>query len=611
MNKVTLLALLLFSIISLQANAQAGLQHLYTLAGKSFNYSSHIPEDEVLKLCRAQEAIARQNKDYDNLFVIQQITVNTYCLKGDIGLAVDKAQQMYEEAKKLDSDLGIALSLQAIGNTHMSSDQYKQANTAYAESYEMMSKLDNKFLEIRLLMQQIHTCMFMADAEAMQHYLIEVRKLLDRADIPNKQDYIFYLQCYQTFYNIVIKDEELARLSLQEVNKMNPKEHEFNDLFYKLNSYYYSLIGDYKKALIYNDSTMLASSSNSNLNKYKNLMMDKAELLEKSGNMAEACKTYSIARDLSDSLNMIRYSKQIDSLHVNYWVDKMAIENTAMHNRFLKWFISCASILLLVAIFLIYIARKKNKQLIQSRQRLQTIRQETEASIQSKSLFLSNMSHELRTPLNAIAGFADLLSLEVVDDAEDKKMFGERIIQNADLLLRLFNDVADLSALKDKNIKFTYDTYDAVSLCKNVIGTVENVKKTNATLHFKTSLNKLPLYTDSGRLQQVLINLLVNATKFTPEGTITLSLEVDETNKEVRFTVEDTGCGIPPEKQPQIFERFEKLHEGIQGAGLGLSICQLIVEHVGGKIWIDSSYTQGARFIFTHPLTTTNTPAEL
>ena len=95
---------------------------------------------------------------------------------------------------------------------------------------------------------------------------------------------------------------------------------------------------------------------------------------------------------------------------------------------------------------------------------------------------------------------------------------------------------------------------------------------------------------------------MINATKFTPSGTITLLLDVDAERKEAVFTVEDTGCGIPLDKQSSISSRFEKLHEGVQGSGIGLSLCEFIVGHLNGKIWIDSKYTSGARFIFTHPL---------
>ena len=151
-------------------------------------------------------------------------------------------------------------------------------------------------------------------------------------------------------------------------------------------------------------------------------------------------------------------------------------------------------------------------------------------------------------------------------------------------------------------MQFRFSTYDAVSLCKNVVDTVDKIKQTSAAVIFQTELEKLDLYTDEARLQQLLINLLINATKFTTEGSITLSLEVQE--GKALFSVTDTGCGIAPEKQEQIFNRFEKLDENAQGSGLGLSICQLIIEHFGGKIWIDAEYAAGCRFVFTHPIRT-------
>lgn len=118
---------------------------------------------------------------------------------------------------------------------------------------------------------------------------------------------------------------------------------------------------------------------------------------------------------------------------------------------------------------------------------------------------------------------------------------------------------------------------------------------------FETELSALEMETDPCRLQQVLINLLVNATKFTKEGYITLTLRINEAGVP-EFMVTDTGCGIPLENQEAVFGRFEKLNEGIQGTGLGLSICKLIINRMGGDIRVDSTYSKGARFIFTHPL---------
>lgn len=607
MKKGILLTFLCLCMAFLTAKGETisndeSLKYLYKLACLNFNYSSAVSEEDVLKLCQKMEALARNREDYENLFFIQQITVNSYCLKGDVGLAVNKAQLMYEDAKKLNLDIGLALSIQAMADTYMHSNQYKQALDTFEEAWETLKGVDNKLLKVRLLLQQVHVCMLMEDVAEMQRYLIEASKLLDRSDVPNKDDYAFYLQCYQTFYNIAIADSELAQLSLQEVKRMKTDDVLFNRWYYFLQCRYYELTEDYVKALLYCDSTQQVVEKGHNLNEYKQLMLVQASLMIKNGEKESACRIYNQARILSDSLNMVRYSMQVDSLHVTYWVDQMELENVVMYNRLLKWSLACGIFVLLIAALFIYLALKKNRKLIASKKKLEMLRQETSESIRSKSLFLSNMSHELRTPLNAIVGFADLLSQEIVEDAESKQQFGDRIKQNADLLLKLFNDVADLSALKDKNIQFVFKDCDVVALCRNVVDTVENVKRTNAEVRFVPTLEALELYTDPGRLQQVLINLLINATKFTKEGSITLLLEVNEQENEAVFTIKDTGCGIPLEKQPYIFERFEKLHEGVQGAGLGLSICQLIVEHIGGKIWIDASYTKGACFVFTHPL---------
>ena len=203
--------------------------------------------------------------------------------------------------------------------------------------------------------------------------------------------------------------------------------------------------------------------------------------------------------------------------------------------------------------------------------------QKAERAIKKKNMFLSNMSHEVRTPLNAIVGFSAVLSSD--DDSFDedsRKEFCEIIKVNSFQLLKLINDILDFSDFENDNITFNIRPYDAVKLCKEVVETVSASRKLE-------------------------VELLVNATKFTKEGSIVLKLEMSDRNTAF-FSVTDTGCGIPLEKQELIFERFEKLNDFAQGSGLGLSICKLIVTYMKGRLWVDSNYTQGARFCFTHPL---------
>lgn len=210
------------------------------------------------------------------------------------------------------------------------------------------------------------------------------------------------------------------------------------------------------------------------------------------------------------------------------------------------------------------------------------------------------MSHEIKTPLNALAGFSEILITPGIDD-EVRAQCNDVIRLNSDLLLHLVNDVVDVSCLDVANMRFSVVPHEVVALCRNVVEMLRNIKQTSAEMIFETELSALEMETDPCRLQQVLINLLVNATKFTKEGYITLTLRINEVGVP-EFMVTDTGCGIPLENQEAVFGRFEKLNEGIQGTGLGLSICKLIINRMGGDIRVDSTYSKGARFIFTHPL---------
>lgn len=600
-----LLALLFFGLSIPNINAtptkNESLNHLLVLSGKSLNYSSSISEGQIIALCNKAEAYARAKKDYDNLFRIEQIAINSYCLKGNIGLAVDKARQMYEQARAQNNPLGIALSFQALGDTYLHSNQNAQALQAFADAEQLLENSDDKLVKLRLNIQQMQVAVNLNQPEALQSYLMKARKLLDFSELSDKKSYIFQLLFYQTLYNIHMKEAESAGNSLKQIDQLYGNDKTFARMRHHLAFRYYELIGEYEKALSYCDSTLNAVAAGDNMNEYKHFLVNKAVLLEKIDRKPEACELYNRSEELGDSLNTQRYSQQIDSLHVSYWVDQMALENAAAHNRLLAWILGGALLILIIAIFLIVKVKRQNRALLTSKNQLKNMQKEASDSYQTKSLFLSNMSHELRTPLNAIVGFSQILATGMEVDDETKEQFGSLINQNADLLMKLFNDVATFSALKDSNIKFDFAKCDAVLLCRNVLDTVDKVKRTAAEVNFVSSVNFLEINTDSGRLQQVLINLLINATKFTSSGRITLKLDVTE-QQEAQFTVEDTGRGIPLEKQPHIFERFEKLHEGVQGAGLGLSICQLIINYVGGRIWIDSSYTDGARFVFTHPL---------
>lgn len=224
-----------------------------------------------------------------------------------------------------------------------------------------------------------------------------------------------------------------------------------------------------------------------------------------------------------------------------------------------------------------------------------------EEADQMKSAFLANMSHEIRTPLNSIVGFSDVLAVGG-NTEEEQQTYYQIIKTNSDLLLRLINDILDLSRLEANRVTLTWEECDVVQLCRQVVASVSVSRQSGNQFLFVSDYESFRMTTDIQRMQQVIINLMSNADKFTRKGQITLEFSVNEETEMAVFSVTDTGCGIPKEKQKLVFERFEKLNEYAQGTGLGLSICKLIVHKWKGDIWIDSEYTGGARFMFSHPL---------
>ena len=236
----------------------------------------------------------------------------------------------------------------------------------------------------------------------------------------------------------------------------------------------------------------------------------------------------------------------------------------------------------------------------QAENELRKAKEKAEESDRLKSAFLANMSHEIRTPLNAIVGFSGLLA--VTENMEDKEEYINIINSNNDLLLQLINDILDLSRLEANRVTLTWEECDVVQLCRQVVASVSVSRQSGNQFLFVSDYESFRMTTDIQRMQQVIINLMSNADKFTRKGQITLEFSVNEETEMAVFSVTDTGCGIPKEKQKLVFERFEKLNEYAQGTGLGLSICKLIVHKWKGDIWIDSEYTGGARFMFSHPL---------
>lgn len=225
-------------------------------------------------------------------------------------------------------------------------------------------------------------------------------------------------------------------------------------------------------------------------------------------------------------------------------------------------------------------------------------KEKAEEADRLKSAFLANMSHEIRTPLNAIVGFSSLL--EEAEDAEEKHLYAKIIEENNKLLLQLISDILDLSKIEAGTFDIIPEQVDAQQLCNELLQSMQVRATEQVEILLAPELPELTFTSDKNRLYQVLLNFVTNALKFTSEGSIVIDYRIN--GNEVRFSVQDTGMGIEPEKQEAIFTRFVKLNNFIAGTGLGLPICQSIVTQLGGKIGVESEPGKGSCFWFTHPI---------
>lgn len=582
---------------------------LQQLLDSNLAYDAITPMDSVISWGQQISPMLERDNQIELFFRINQVIVHIHSMRGDIGQAIDQARQMYEKAEALNYDLGLALSSMAIGDAYYCSNMPKEAMSAYKEAinYPIASSKSNYYKE-KAILQIISILMHEGDIQNVEYY----REILSKSEAiqTNVVLQFFSLAADVTYY---IQKNELRKAGeccqkAEQIYKSDEQPY-FHFVYSYMQGQYNEAIGKYQIALQYYDDILMNIKHKMRSINYLNIAYLKANLLIKMGDKVAASHLYEEISVITDSIVSPSYTHRINNLRASYQENKMKVENKAEFNRIFMGSILIGVIMLTAIIFLILHILKQNKKIAESKIRLEQSKLNAENAMQTKSLFLSNMSHEIRTPLSALSGFSNLLTEQGLD-METRRQCGDIIQQNSDLLLKLINDVLDLSNLETKNMKFNFGYFDAITICNNVIDTVNKVKQTQAELRFETSLDSLKIYTDDSRLQQLLINLLINATKFTPQGNITLEVEL-QSEELALFSVTDTGCGIPLEKQKSIFNRFEKLNEGAQGTGLGLSICQLIIERIGGEIWIDSAYTDGCRFCFTHPIHPAETGKEL
>lgn len=567
------------------------------------------------------DSVSKVHKEVpEALFEFRNYTCRYHLIHEDYELAMNEAVRLQILSQKENNKQGMVASCENLGLIYLVIGRDSDAIVAFEKGMEVLKELDNQpDYEIQIMSYMLMSYLKLGQLDKAKKSLDYFDAVLRKMEqIPRFQNtyafrrkrclmYSFYIELY-----VAQKDADKASEAVSNASSCMKEDigADVSSVYNQAMARYYYFTGDYKQALISVDKVLA-------LRNMIDPLKIKVEILKKMGHKDEALKVSKQTLDLVEHQNIKAFNRQLNQLRTLHTLNEK--EKQVRELEFQKVQLNSKQkqligvlILLLILLVLLYLLfryanrtrrlknalQKEQISLLESSEHLRVAKEKAEEADRMKSSFLANISHEIRTPLNAIVGFSQLLG-----DAseEEREEFIKIIGNNTELLLSLVNDVLDLSRLEADSFSLVIKESNIQDCCRNALDSIKHRVEEGVKLTFTCPDEPLYINTDPLRLQQLLVNLLTNAAKFTAAGEINLNFSIDTTKKEIVFSVTDTGIGIPLDKQNSIFNRFEKVDDFKQGTGLGLSICRVIAGRLGGTIRVDSSYTDGARFVFVMP----------
>lgn len=595
-----------------------------TMAELSRYYYNRSMQDSLLYWYAMIDTISRQRQECpDALFSAGSLVCQDYLWAEDYELAMNEAIRQIELADKEHQEYGQARGNYNLALIYQTVGQDSNAVETFRKGLGWLDKnLDRPVLELQFLSDMITSTLRLNLFDESETLLVRYANLLDKM-IQNYETKgynfpVIYHKCQlnSKYSELYTRNGQTGRaydyLKKASVFVSDSLHGFVKYAYYHSEALYYIKLGDNLRALSAIDNALALEDN-------LDMMALKIQVLRRCGQFQEAIQVYKKKLSMNASINNKAFERQLTQLRLlndlndsEKQIRELEHQNAriASKQRQLVYILVTTFVLLILVLVLYHLFRRtrrlKNEllyekdSLVESEKQLRIVKEKAVEANRLKTIFLANISHEIRTPLNSIVGFSELL----VDNSfreEDKVVFASTINRCSELLMNLINDVLELSRLESGNYAFTIRKWDAVALCREILSPFETKLPPGVKLTFAFPAESFLLNTDRFRMHQLLKHLLSNGIKFTQEGEVNLTFEEDAEQGVVRFIVTDTGCGIPVDMHVKVFDRFEKLNEFQQGTGLGLTICQLVAIRFGGSLYIDSSYSEGTRFVFVHP----------
>lgn len=546
----------------------------------------------------------RKNSQWDYFYRTWQLRANALCALGKLQPALQETQRMLNDAKERDNKLGRAMAYKQIGIIYLNMKQTEPAIEALRHYADLMQDEKGDYASLsniyyRMAKAYDYDKAYDQELQVTEEWLGFIDNKAAKDPKARPQEY--YNSCYLARAAAYIGLKHYAQAK-QALDKAAQYAHQNNTSlslhhYYKMQARYYLALGDAAKALLYTDSVRLMTNEQDDRTDEM-----RAQALIMLGQGEEAARIYQRLYHDKDSVFGRDARQHLDELKTLFEVDELKTEQ--QRTKFIYTVVAALTIMLALLILLLYGWRSAMRQK-KANELLRIANERAAVSSKMKAEFIRNISHEIRTPLNIISGFAQILTAPDMElSNEEKKDMQMRVAENTDRITKLVDRMLELS---DANSEVVIERKDQTSVRTLMTQAIDhskiklNTRPDNAgstvafTFADSEATADISLCTNKLYAVRALSQLLENAVKFTHEGSITL--RVEHTDTTVRFTVEDTGIGIPEDQREHIFDKFVQLDAFADGTGIGLNVARSIAQRMGGDLWLDTDYTQGSRFV--------------
>lgn len=547
----------------------------------------------------------RKHGQWDNYYRTWQLKTNALSALGKLKQSLQETQQMLDDAKERNNKLGRAMAYKQIGVIYLNMKQTDLAVEALQDYAELIKGEEGDYSMLSSVYYR------MAKAyDYDKNYHQELRLTNEWLDFLHTKVGKVKVAEVRECYNACYLARAAAFIGLDQLDNakmaLDTAEHHAHLInralslhhYYKMRARYHLAEGEAAKVLVYTDSvSMMTNDKDDHADDMKALA------LLKLGRSAEAAHIYQRLYYEKDSIFGRDARQHLDELNTLFQVDELEAEQ--QRTQFRYTIIAAASIVLALLVLLIFGWRSALRQK-RVNEKLRIANEQAKASSKMKTEFIRNISHEIRTPLNILSGFTQILTSSEMELPEDEKLDIQRqVMENADRITNIVDRMLELSDASSEALIERKDLTDVLNIVAQAIehskialhtrpGNPDS-KVTFENIDDETAAS-MTLHTNKLFAVRTLAQLLENAVKFTSEGSIKLYME--RADNKIRLIVEDTGIGIPADQAESIFEEFVQLDAFTDGTGIGLTVARSIAQRMGGDLWFDTSYTQGARFVF-------------